>query len=237
MTSTSVIFTLAAGLASIAFAGNTVAPHNAGGDWGKPSGQGQTRFVAVRESATTLSEADKAFIREAGAGNLYEIDAGQKAVAKATDNGVKTIGQRMIDDHTRLNNELTTFASSKGYNETPALTAMQHERLAKLDKLNGTAFDREFVKLGIKDHRKDIAKYDHEAAHAHDPGLRDWAGKSLPTLREHLTMFEDRGRALGVEKTTGAMSGRRPGFYPGQSDPTGVRIQPSNPNSDSNSSR
>jgi putative membrane protein len=212
------------------------------GRWNNTSDSNKNKSmknVAVRDDA--LSEADKAFIREAGGGGLFEVDSGHKAVDKATDSQIKTIGQRMIDDHTRLNMELTDFASSKGVNETPTISGKDKAMLERLDKANGADFDREYVKMGLDDHRKDLAKFEHEASSANNRELRDWAGKTVPTLREHLNMFEDRARAMGVEHNMGSMetggTERRPGFYPGQSDPTGGNIQPSNPNSDSNANR
>jgi putative membrane protein len=262
------LLTLTASLALVACSNDTMSQRDVGnpdtsgsgsftndqtgtsGRWNNTSNSNKYKSmtnVAVRDD--TLSEADKAFIREAGSGGLFEVDSGQKAVDKATDNQVKTIGQRMIDDHTRLNKELTDFASSKGYNETPTISGKENGMLERLDKANGADFDREYIKIGLDDHRKDLAKFEHEASSAHDRDLRNWAGQTVPTLREHLTMFEDRARAMGLEKSmgmekTGDMKNsmgtgneHRPGFYPGQSAPTGVDIQPSNPNSDGNANR
>jgi putative membrane protein len=168
---------------------------------GNPSGNRSMTHVSAREGRT-LTEADKAFIRDAGSGGLFEVDAGHKAADKASDNQIKSLGQRMIDDHTRVNKELTDLASEMGFTETPALTGEQNGMLARLDQLNGNEFDRYYVQTEMDDHRKDIAKFEHEASSAND---RD--------LREH-----------------------RPGYQPGQNEPTGESIQPSNPNSSGNGS-
>jgi putative membrane protein len=203
------------------------------GNWNQPSGHKSMTNVSAREGAT-LSEADKAFIRDASSGGLFEVSAGHKAAEKASDNQVKSLGQRMIDDHTRVNKELTDFASKNGINETPTLNGEQNGMLARLDQLNGDEFDRYYVQIEIDDHRKDIAKYEHEASSANDRDLRDWAGKTVPTLREHLKLFEDRARAMGME--TGMGSEHRTGYQPGQNEPTGENVKPSNPDSSDNGS-
>ena len=59
----------------------------------------------------------------------------------------------------------------------------------KLGKLQGDAFDREYVKtVGVKDHEKDIKAFEKASKDAKDPELKAWASKTLPTLKEHLAM-------------------------------------------------
>jgi putative membrane protein len=45
----------------------------------------------------------------------------------------------------------------------------------------------EFAMSIIDDHSKVIAAFEKEIASGCDPDVKAWAGKTLPTLREHLT--------------------------------------------------
>src|SRR4051812_6135118 len=64
--------------------------------------------------AGTLDSADRKFLNDAAMGGLLEVRLGQLATKQAVNEDVKKFGQRMIDDHTKLNGDLTKFAQQKG---------------------------------------------------------------------------------------------------------------------------
>jgi len=47
------------------------------------------------------------------------------------------------------------------------------------------------LKLLEEVHRKDIAEFETEAKSGDDKELKAWASKTIPTLRQHLTMVGD----------------------------------------------
>lgn len=51
---------------------------------------------------------------------------------------------------------------------------------------SGADFDRAFARTAVEDHQKDIAEFEKEASSGTDPDVKNWASKTLPTLREHL---------------------------------------------------
>jgi putative membrane protein len=65
-------------------------------------------------SAGMLSNDDRRFIMEAAHGGMMEVDLGKVAAQKGMSDEVKQFGQRMVDDHTKANDELMQLASSKG---------------------------------------------------------------------------------------------------------------------------
>jgi putative membrane protein len=64
--------------------------------------------------AGMLSNDDKKFIMEAAHGGMMEVELGKIAAQKATSDEVKQFAQRMVDDHSKANDELMQLASSKG---------------------------------------------------------------------------------------------------------------------------
>jgi len=60
------------------------------------------------------SSADNAFVAKAAQGGMAEVELGNLATQKASDQKVKDFGQRMVDDHTKANDELKALATSKG---------------------------------------------------------------------------------------------------------------------------
>jgi predicted outer membrane protein len=61
----------------------------------------------------------------------------------------------------------------------------------KIDTINGTDFDKEYLAIMVKDHEKNIAAFEEEAKDGEDADVKAWAEKTLPTLKEHLKMVQD----------------------------------------------
>ncbi len=60
-----------------------------------------------------VTHADRMFLEQAAAGGLMEVQLGQLAAQKASDPQVKQFGQRMVDDHTKANDQLKTVAQQE----------------------------------------------------------------------------------------------------------------------------
>ena len=54
-----------------------------------------------------------------------------------------------------------------------------------MSKLSGDAFDRQFVRHMVDDHKKDVAEYQREPKRRNDPAA-GYASETLPTLQKHL---------------------------------------------------
>jgi putative membrane protein len=100
------------------------------------------------QPAAALSDAQIAAIVVAA--NQVDIDAGQLAIKKATNPEVKKFAERMVTDHTAVNKSAVDLVTK--LKVTPAesdasksLTSGGVEQRAKLDKLEGDAFDRAYV--------------------------------------------------------------------------------------------
>lgn len=153
--------------------------------------------AAVKHAAS----ADARFVLQAAEGGMMEVAKGKLAAQKGAHEGVKQFGQKMIDDHSKVNDELKSIAGAKNITlpgETPQ--SPMHATLAKLEKLEGAAFDRAYVEDQIRDHEKTIALFEREAKTGKDAELKAFAEKTLPTLKEHLTMTQD----LKTKVTKGA---------------------------------
>jgi len=140
-------------------------------------------------ASLSTTDADKQFIKDAHGGNQYEVAAGQKALAKSQDDGVKKIAQHMVDDHSKVDDQLTSLATRIGDHDVGGLTADQLNQLAQLDKLNGGEFDAEYLRQQKAAHEQAIAEFKKEAQLADNRDLRDWATSTLPALQGHLDMI------------------------------------------------
>jgi putative membrane protein len=129
---------------------------------------------------------------------MAEVDLGQLASSKASDDKVKSFAQRMVTDHRKANDELKMLAASKQI-EVPSALDTKHEAThARLNKLSGSAFDRAYVSDMVADHKKDVAEFMHQSNAATDPDVKAWVMKTLPTLQEHLKMIEEIAKDVHV---------------------------------------
>lgn len=151
---------------------------------------------AADESKTNpqskLSATDRKFVKKAYKGGMEEVENGKMAKEKAKDDATKNVAERMITDHTKVNEELLNIAKEENLDLSKV-----H---AKTATISGDNFDKEYLTMLKADHEKDIAEFEKEANDAKPGEDRDvpaFAKKTLPTLKEHLQMVED---ALAKEK-------------------------------------
>jgi len=73
------------------------------------------------------------------------------------------------------------------------VSGLEKDSRAKVDqmsKLQGADFDREYMKMMLEDHKKDIKAFNDEGQRGDDPEVKGFALRTLPTLRAHLTIVE-----------------------------------------------
>ncbi len=135
--------------------------------------------------------ADAKFMQKAAVGGMYEVEAGKLAAQKGSSDEVKKFGQRMVDDHSKVNDEMKQLAGSKGVTLPTALDRKSKDKIDKLSRLSGAEFDRQYANDMVKDHKEDIKEFSKEANKGKDPDVKALASKTLPTLKEHLKMAQD----------------------------------------------
>jgi putative membrane protein len=146
---------------------------------------------------------DLPFLREAAGVNLMEIRLGQLAQSKASNAAVKQFGQRMVNDHTRLEQDLSSMVSANGIALNPTLTPAQSDNIARLQNLSGPQFDQAYMSMMIQGHQTDVAQFDTQSRNADSPQVREFAARSLPILQQHLSLAQQVGSQVnGVVTTT-----------------------------------
>ncbi len=147
-----------------------------------------------------MAAGDSTFATKAAQGGMAEVKLGELAKEHASSSDVKTFGQRMIDDHTKANDELKTVASKKGITLPTDIDAKDQATYDRLSKLNGAAFDRAYMRDMVSDHRTDISEFKKEASSGTDPDLKEFASKTLPTLESHLQLAQTTESKVKSEK-------------------------------------
>ena len=231
-----VVVLLACALFGIALmSGNTIGAQNSNQNSNRNSSSGNANSSqsknanmenrnsgnATGEKAATsaMSSQDQKFVMDVAMDGMMEVELGRWAAQKGTSEGVKQFGRRMVDDHSKANTELTALASSKGITLPTALDAKHQANVAKISRLTGADFDRAYVKMMLSDHKKAVSDFEKQSTKGADADIKAFAGTTLPTLKEHLTMAQALSGTPESEKTNPDASGN------------------SNSNSNSNSNR
>jgi len=148
------------------------------------TGKGEAR-------APGLDKADAKFLNDAAAGGLLEVTLGQMAAKQASNDEVKKFGQRMFEDHSKLNDQLHKVAQQKNVALPKALSKTHQTEADKLSKLTGVAFDKAYMQHMVDEHDKDVKEFKARAADAKDPDVKNLAATAVPTLEEHLRLARD----------------------------------------------
>lgn len=133
-----------------------------------------------------LSSSDRQFINEAAQDGLAEVQLGQLASERAASDAVKQFGQRMVQDHTQVNNQLQQLATQKGVTLPKTLNNENQQVKQRLSKLSGAQFDREYMNHMVQAHEKDVAAFESQAQQGQDADVKAFAAQRLPALQEHL---------------------------------------------------
>lgn len=143
--------------------------------------------------------ADQAFISKAMQGGLAEVQLGQLAQQKAQSDDVKQFAQKMVNDHSQMNDKwLKPVAKQMSVSEPKGPSKKDKKLMEKLQGLNGQAFDTAYIQAMVKDHKEDLKDFQGEAQTAQDPNVKQIATQGTDILQKHLQMIEQIAQAHNV---------------------------------------
>jgi putative membrane protein len=157
----------------------------------RPSGTDPNNPINNPDTMTMRKVDDKKFLKDAAVGGMMEVELGKLATQKGSSDGVKKFGQKMVDDHSKANDQLKELATKENLQVPSELDSKHQSRLDKLSKLDGPAFDKAYIKDQLKDHEQDVSAFQSEAQNGQDANVKQFAAATLPTLQEHLSMAKD----------------------------------------------
>lgn len=148
------------------------------------------------ETQSTLSDQDKKFAEVAARGGIMEVMAGQLAATNASNEKVKALGEMMVKDHTKANDELKSWAAKVGHQLPTSLDAEKQKVYDDLKAKKGADFDRKYTDLMVTDHKKTIADFKKQASDGSESSLKSFAEKTIPALEHHLMESENAKAAV-----------------------------------------
>ncbi|RWP48962.1 DUF4142 domain-containing protein [Mesorhizobium sp.] len=147
--------------------------------------------------APTDSKVDTAtFSRTVASAGQFEIESSKLAQGKNVAADVKDFASLMVKDHTKAGED---FKAALEQSQTtasvtpsgPALLPKDQAMLDQLKTLDGDEFQAKYIVLQTEAHKQALALFSTYARSGEDPALKEFAKKTLPTLRMHEERIKD----------------------------------------------
>jgi putative membrane protein len=158
-----------------------------------------TCLVGISFAAQALAD-EQTFIQKAATSDQTAIILSQLAVERASSPEIKQLAQTLVTDYTKSTSLLKPIAMDHGMALAENPGPQTDEKLKRLEKQSGIAFDKTYIEIIVTDHEEVLHAFEAEAAKAADPKLKHFIATVQPIVANHLQM----AKALRPnEKTAG----------------------------------
>lgn len=160
---------------------------------------GQQAQMQQDQSAAMHSMQDKEFVKKAAEGGMAEVRLGQLAEQKSNSPDVKEFAQKMVNEHTQLNEQMEPIAQQMGVSSPKDLSKKDKKAIEKMENLSGRQFDDAYIKYMVKDHKKDLSDFRDTANRTQNTQLKTAAEHGAQVIQQHLQDIEQIAKNHNVE--------------------------------------
>lgn len=154
--------------------------------------------IAQTPDQARTARQDTEFLKQANQDSVDEIDLAQIALKKSNDQDVKNFAQKIIDDHTKLLDDMKPFDMQAGVTVPDHDDAATDMEKAKLELLSGKTFDRAYLKKMVEDHHKVIEAFLSEEKSTGYSTFKTAVGQGEQVIREHLETADKLAKKDGL---------------------------------------
>ena len=149
-------------------------------------------------AASALSPVDANFVAQANLGAPFQIASGRIAEKKAATADIRDYAHLMVVSHIPVVDGLNSILQRKRIVAPPEtlLQGAYDSMIASLKSDAGAAFDRDYVEGQVDYQKGNEALFRYEIQNGADPGLKEFAQRTLPKIEDHLQ------RALNLAKSS-----------------------------------
>ena len=142
--------------------------------------------TSTSNTGVVTDEKSREFLTKAANSGMAEVQLAKMAQQKATIDAVKSFAAMLERDHTAVGDQVKSFASQRNVTLPSTPSDEKQKMVNDMDKMSGKAFDKEFISMMVKGHNDGISLFEDTKANASDVDIKNFADKTLPTLRKHL---------------------------------------------------
>jgi len=168
---------------------------------------------ATPSSSNSLSSQEQHFLDHIAKDSQGEVQLGKMAESKTSNPQVKEFAQKMVHDHTTLDQQIQQVMSKHGMSMPAPMTAEQQQLQKKLQGLSGQQFDRAYMAAEVKGHEQAIAGVSPHARNEDQlkpshPDVAELAQEVNPVLKDHLNLAKQVAPEVGANTTSQSAEAR-----------------------------
>jgi putative membrane protein len=165
----------------------------------QPGGTGNPAMAgAEQEQGPQVSPGDQMFVRDTMEGDDAQVAMSQLAQQKSSSQDVQQFGQKMVQIHSELNDQMRPAAKQLGVGEPKGPSKKEKQEIAKLEALSGPDFDTAYIQAMAKQQQHDLKEFKDEASSGQNPNVQQAAKQDEPVLTEHYQVLEKLALAHNV---------------------------------------
>jgi len=153
--------------------------------------------------AQKMDNADAAAMKQLAQANLNEVEAGKIAASKAQSPDVKQFGQKMVQDHGKMFEDLKALAKKKDVALPDKVAAKEFAQMKLMERKSGPEFDREYMDHMVKDHEQDLKDAQQIAEKAKDPEFKAAVQQATGKIQEHLQLAQRISKSAAAGSSSG----------------------------------
>lgn len=133
---------------------------------------------------------DQMFVRDTMEGDDAQVAMSQLAQQKSSSPDVQQFGQKMVQIHSQLNDQMKPAAKALGVSEPKGPSKKAKQEIAKLEALSGPDFDTAYIQAMAKQQQHDLKEFNTEASSGQNPNIQQAAKQDEPVLTEHYQVLQ-----------------------------------------------
>lgn len=163
-----------------------------------PSSHGPGAYPGTAPTSQDFGE--KAFVAKGLEGDQSEVQMGQVAEQKSQSNDVKQLAQKLVNDHTQMDEKwFKPLAKQLGVSEPKGPSKKDKKMAEKMQALSSSDFDTQYLTMMLKDHQKDLKEFQDEANSAQDQNVKQVAQQGANVISQHLQLIEQVAKNHNVD--------------------------------------
>ena len=155
---------------------------------------------------------DKLFVRDSLKEGGKQVEIGLIGLNRTHNLDIKLLAQRIVDDRASANADLNMIAWHQEISYGAPINYI--DELYPYRHLEGDKFDQMYIRQVLQSNRDEIKRFRFAARNSRNTDLREFAGRILPVLEEHLRIAENISRmaALNLDVNEPAGAARGPAY-------------------------